>query len=116
MTRQGHHQRGLVRSHTVTHGLPTPPRTLDGVTLLIADPKVPLAGLSAQARRVMELCLPGELTVAEVSAHLHLPGAVVRSVVAGLIGSGHLFHRVPYSAAELDRTFLERVLDGLRKL
>lgn len=106
----------MVRSHTATDGRTTPPRTLDGASLLIADPATPLTDLAPQPRRVMEMCLPGALTVAEVSAHLHLPGAVVKAVVAKLVDSGHLVHRAPFSAADVDLSLLERVLDGLRKL
>ncbi|WP_425566705.1 hypothetical protein, partial [Planomonospora alba] len=67
MSPRGHHRRGVVRSHTATGGHATPSRSsLDEATLLIADPKMPLAGLAAQAYRVMDLCLPGVLSVSEV--------------------------------------------------
>lgn len=46
MTAHGRQRRGMVRSYTATGGRATPSRTtLDEATLLIADPKVPRAGL-----------------------------------------------------------------------
>ncbi|WP_327153242.1 DUF742 domain-containing protein [Streptomyces tubercidicus] len=119
MTAHGRQRRGMVRSYTATGGRATPSRTtLDEATLLIADPKVPRAGLRAQAYRVMELCLPGVLAVSEVAVHLELPGAVTKVIVCGLVDSGHLVARAPFvpAAEQHDEDFLRRVLHGLHKL
>ncbi|KOT46755.1 hypothetical protein ADK41_00660 [Streptomyces caelestis] len=119
MTAHGRQRRGMVRSYTATGGRATPSRTtLDEATLLIADPNVPLAGLGAQAYRVMDLCLPGVLAVSEVAVHLELPGAVTKVIVSGLVDSGHLVARAPFvpAAEQHDEDFLRRVLDGLQKL
>ncbi|MFJ3946191.1 DUF742 domain-containing protein [Streptomyces griseoaurantiacus] len=119
MTTHGRQRRGMVRSHTATEGRATPSRTtLDEATLLIADPNVPLAGLGAQAYRVMELCLPGVLAVSEVAFHLELPGAITKVIVSGLVDSSHLFARAPFvpAAEQHEEDFLKRVLDGLQKL
>ncbi|SEG37993.1 Protein of unknown function [Nonomuraea solani] len=110
---------GVVRSHAATGGSPMPsPSPLDEATLLIADPGRPLDGLAAHARRTMALCLPGVLSVAEVSYHLRLPGAVVKAIVTALIDSGHLSARAPYTptAGHFDVEFLQQVLDALHKL
>lgn len=65
----------------------------------------------------MQHCLPGALSLAEVSADLQLPGAVTKVVVASLVDSGHLISRSPVPAAQQhDRQLLERILDGLHKL
>lgn len=108
----------MVRPYTPTGGQATPTRrSLDLATLLIADHSKPLHGLDAHAYRVMEHCLPGALSVAEVSADLHLPGAVTKVLVASLVDSGHLISRSPVAAAQQpDRQLLESLLDGLIKL
>ncbi|MFD3422427.1 DUF742 domain-containing protein [Streptomyces decoyicus] len=119
MTSHGRQRRGMVRSYTAMDGRATPSRsTLDEVTLLIADPKMPLAGMGAQAHRVMDLCLPGVLAVSEVAAHLELPGAVTKVIVSGLVDSGHLVARAPFvpTAEQHDEGLLRRVLHGLQKL
>ncbi|WP_030548234.1 DUF742 domain-containing protein [Streptomyces albus] len=118
MTPPAHRRRGMVRSYTVTGGRATPSRTsLDEATLLIADHKMPLTGLSSHAHRVMDLCLPGVLSVAEVGHHLQLPGAVTKVIVSGLVDSGHLVARSPVPAAQQhDMALLERILDALHAL
>ncbi|MBG0817561.1 DUF742 domain-containing protein [Planomonospora sp. ID82291] len=119
MSPRGHRRNGVVRSYTATGGRAAPSRTsLDEATLLIADPKLPLAGLQAQAYRVMDLCLPGVLSVSEVAHHLRLPGAVTKVVVSGLVDSGHLVARAPFTptADQHDEDFLRRVLHGLQQL
>jgi hypothetical protein len=119
MSPRGHRRHGVVRSYTATGGRATPSRTsLDEATLLIADPKLPLAGLQAQAYRVMDLCLPGVLSVSEVAHHLQLPGAVTKVIVSGLVDSGHLVARAPFTptADQHDEDFLRRVLHGLQQL
>jgi hypothetical protein len=125
----GHSRRGVVRAYTVIDtdsggdidgddiDADAPVR-VDVATLLSVVPGVPLEGLRAQARRVMAVCLPGVLSVADVSAHLALPGAVTRALVTELVGSGHLRTAAPFvpTAEPHEREFLERVLDGLQRL
>ncbi|MEV4553591.1 DUF742 domain-containing protein [Nonomuraea wenchangensis] len=109
----------MVRSHTVTGGAAAASRSaLDEATLLVADPHRSPAGLGAHAQRAMTLCRPGVLSVAEVAYHLRLPGAVVKMIVAGLVHSGHLSARAPYTpaAGRHDLDFLQQVLDALHKL
>jgi hypothetical protein len=118
MTPRGRRRVGMVRPYTPTDGEALPSRTsLDLATILIADRDLPLHGLSAHAYRVMEHCLPGALSLAEVSADLGLPGAVTKVLVASLVDSGHLISRNPVPAAQqFDRGLLERILDGLERL
>ncbi|TDC95559.1 DUF742 domain-containing protein [Nonomuraea deserti] len=109
----------MIRSHTATGGDAIPSRgSLDDATLLVAETGAPPAGLPAQAHRVMDLCLPGVLSVSEVAYHLQLPGAVVKVIVSKLIDSGHLIARAPYAplAGQHDENFLRQVLDALQKL
>ncbi|MEW9555603.1 DUF742 domain-containing protein [Nonomuraea sp. NPDC050783] len=119
MTGPRQRRAGMVRSHAVIDGDAVPSRsTLDEATLLIADPRQPVAGLGAHAQRAMALCRPGVLSVAEVAHHLRLPGAVVKAIVTGLSRSGHLTTRAPYAptAGQYDLEFLQQVLDALHKL
>jgi hypothetical protein len=106
----------LVRSYVVTGGRAHPTRnTLDLVTLLIAATDLPLTGLNPEKRRVMELCRPGALSLAEVAGHLQLPVSVTKVLVADLMDSGHIVTRAPIPAARpSDARILQEVLDGLR--
>ncbi|MFF8902481.1 DUF742 domain-containing protein [Streptomyces lydicus] len=108
----------MVRPYTPTGGRAEPTRrTLDVATLLIADPNKPLAGLDAHSHRLMQHCLPGVLSLAEVSADLQLPAAVTKFLVASLVDSGHLVSRSPVPAAQqTNRHLLERILDALHQL
>lgn len=108
----------MVRPYTPTGGTAAPTRrTLDLATILIADPEKSLAGLDAHSHKLMQHCLPGRLSLAEVSSGLHLPVAVTKVLVAGLVDSGHLVSRDPAPAAQMtDRDLLERIIHGLQKL
>ncbi|MEU5958199.1 DUF742 domain-containing protein [Streptomyces sp. NPDC047525] len=90
--------------------------TLDEATLLTPNPSLSPTGLGAQASRVMGLCSGGMLSLAEVSSHLKLPAAVVKVIVSQLVDDGHLAAQNPVRIAETDRSLLEAVLSGLRKL
>jgi len=109
-------EQGLVRPYVVTDGRSRPTRnTLDLVTLLIAANDLPLTGLSPEKRRLMRLCRPGALSVAEVAGHLGLPVSVTKVLIADLIDSGHIFPRPPVPPAERsDVGILQEVLNGLR--
>lgn len=106
----------LVRSYVVTEGRAHPTRnTLDLVTLLIAAGDLSSAGLGPEKRRVMELCRPGSLSLAEVAGRLQLPVSVTKVLVADLMDSGHIVTRAPIPAARpSDAGILQEVLDGLR--
>ncbi|MFF9038530.1 DUF742 domain-containing protein [Streptomyces sp. NPDC014892] len=118
----------LVRSYVVTDGRAHPTRnTLDLVTLLVAATDLPLTGLNPEKRRVMDLCRPGSLSLAEVASHLELPVSVTKVLVADLMDSGHIVTRAPSPTLEQrragaalsaarpsDAKILQEVLDGLR--
>ncbi|WP_129842110.1 DUF742 domain-containing protein [Streptomyces sp. RFCAC02] len=118
MTPHGRQRRGMVRTHTPTGGRARPSRqTLDLATLLIVQADRDPRGLDPYSHQVMEVCMPGVLSVAEVSAHLRLPGAVTKVLVAALVDDGYLIARDPVPAAAVhDMSLLERILDGLRAL
>jgi len=113
---QSRRGRGLVRPYVVTDGRAHPSRnTFDLVTLVLAAQNCPTAGLSPEKRRLVELCRPGSLSVAEVAGHLALPVSVVKVLLADLVDSGHILTRAPIPKAELpEAQLLQEVLDGLR--
>ncbi|MDI2132548.1 DUF742 domain-containing protein [Yinghuangia seranimata] len=105
-----------MRPYVVTDGRAHPSRnTFDLVTLVIAPHDRPLNGLSPEKRRLVELCRPGSLSVAEVAGYLGLPVSVTKVLLADLLDSGHILTRAPIPAAELpEAKLLQEVLDGLR--
>lgn len=114
---------GLVRPYVVTGGRSAPSRNhFDQVTLVVAGQSgLPTGHLGPEHRRVLRLCQPGALSVAELSAHLGLPLSVLRILLADLMEGGHITTRAsraatPPLAQRLDRTLLEAVLAGLRAL
>ncbi|MGW2082221.1 DUF742 domain-containing protein [Streptomyces sp. NPDC001939] len=112
----------MVRSHTVLAGqslpLSGPPVSVDMATLLSVNPEAGQQGLTTPALRLLALCAPGVLSVADVAAHLHMPGGVTRALVADLVGRGILLAADPYVplAQPHDVAFLEKVLHGLHCL
>ena len=106
-----------MRSYVVTDGRAHPTRnTLDLVTLVIAAADRPLAGLSPEKRRLMELCRPGALSVAEVAGHLRAAGQ--RHQGAARRPDRQRPHRHPRRRSPPpqppDTQLLQEVLDGLR--
>jgi hypothetical protein len=71
--------------------------------------------LTVEQRAIGALCHQ-LLSIAEVSAHLHLPLGVVR-VLVGDMADEHLVmvHRPAHAGARPDLTLLQRVLDRLRR-
>ncbi|WP_046732136.1 DUF742 domain-containing protein [Streptomyces humi] len=110
---------GLVGLHVVTGGRSEPSRNhFDFVTTVrISTPGLDRTGLSPEQRRVLELCQPGALTVAEIGAYLVLPLSVLRVLLADLMERGHITTNGKFYAVQAaDREVLEAVLEGLRKL
>ncbi len=78
---------GVVRPYLFTHG-----RTRPGSHLLALEAMVSatdkggaaVVELTPEQRRIVELCTPGALSVAEIAAHLSMPLGVVRVLVADL--------------------------------
>ncbi|WP_067687222.1 DUF742 domain-containing protein [Nocardia jejuensis] len=104
----------LVRAYVRTGGRSRPSRALDLVTLVVAV-QDPAAGASSDARRIIEVCRRGALTLAEVAAYLDLPPSVVKIVAADLLDSGHLVDPTPTDILS-EQALLEEVLHGLRAL
>jgi hypothetical protein len=74
--------------------------------------------LESEQRRIVTMSA-SPLSIAELSAHLHLPLGVVRVLVGDLVGDGLLQSHVTDEALHGERpdvSLLERVLDGLQAL
>ncbi|APE34043.1 hypothetical protein BOX37_08710 [Nocardia mangyaensis] len=110
----------LVRLYAVTRGRGRAPRReLDLTTLLIdahaeAAPRRPGPEYDA----IVEMCR-APLSVAEVSAHLHLPLTLTKVLVGDLIDDGRLAARAPEPTASepsTDLHVLRAVLAGIRRV
>jgi hypothetical protein len=107
-----------VRLYVITGGRVRPSRnTIRPETLLAAADPGGLLPPSAvgEARALLEMC-QGALSLAEAAAHLQLPVSVVSVVASDLIDDGHLTMGAVTPYAGPDRSVLEKVLNGLRKL
>ena len=110
-----------VRSYVITQG-----RTRSSVDLpLETFVKVTSQGVSATPRlalarkQIVSLC-SAPISIAEISAHLHLPLGVARVLVGDMAEQGLLNSYKPQHATtgeqRPDLKLLERVLDGLQAL
>lgn len=106
-----------VRPYVLTSG-----RTHSGGQLLVHtlvtapayDPSY--AGtLLPEARVLYERACTVTESVAELSAHSGLPLGVTRVLLSDLCSAGRVLVETPAAASPLDRTLLERVIDGLRQ-
>ncbi|MFI1919118.1 DUF742 domain-containing protein [Nocardia sp. NPDC020380] len=104
----------LVRAYVRTGGRSRPTRALDLVTLVVAAQDPP-PGATADARRIVQMCRQGALTLAEIAAYLDLPPSVVKIVAADLLDSGHLVDPTPAENVP-EQALLKEVLNGLRAL
>lgn len=73
-----------VRPYTVTGGRTRPSSASLPIEALVETVGTPFPGLSPEKRRILELTDGQYLSVAEISAHLHLPVGVVRVLVSDL--------------------------------
>ena len=72
--------------------------------------------LRHEARRIVDLC-DTPISVAEVSARIHVPLGVARVLVGDLVADGLVeVHRMENGNGRPDVRLLERVLDGLQAL
>jgi hypothetical protein len=107
----------LVRPYTVTGGRTLPATDFQLVTIVVKTGR-PLGDLSPEHDEILDLCRQ-PVSVAEVSARVRLPVAVVKIVLADLLGWRAIITRAPVSfaaRARPDRHVLEAVLHGLRNI
>jgi Protein of unknown function (DUF742) len=108
-----------IRPYAVTGGRTRSKGELIPIEALVSVIRMPAVQLSTEKARIVELALTQYLSIAELSAHMHLPVGVVRVLVGDLVEEGHarVHGAVPSSynpAATL--SVLESVLDGISAL
>ncbi|MFJ9419072.1 MULTISPECIES: DUF742 domain-containing protein [unclassified Streptomyces] len=105
------------RLYVLTSGRSVPPKPapLDMVTLIVTRNR-PTASMQPEQAAILRIC-DYPLSVAEISAYVHLPVSVVTVLLADLLESSHVEARAPIPAASLpDVELLEAVMHGLQNL
>ncbi|GAA0318059.1 DUF742 domain-containing protein [Kineococcus aurantiacus] len=109
-----------VRPYTVTGGRTRPANADLPVEALVEATADPEVGMTPERRRILELTRKSYLSIAELSAHVHLPVGVVRVVVSDLSQSGKVrVHGLTMTSAPQPATtisVLESVLNGISSL
>ena len=107
----------VVRPYTLTGGRTTPKVELPVEATLRLEGSGIEESADANLARILDVC--DKRSVAEVSAHVHMPIGVVRVLLGDLIEQGHV--RVQATLSEDSshderRELIERTLRGLRSL
>lgn len=105
----------LIRPYTINEGRTRPTVHLDMLSLVVTTGR-PSPEMEPEHVRVLEFCHT-PISVTEVAAHIRLPLAVTKILIADLLDRRAMTTRVPYPlpGAE-DRALLEALLDGLQRL
>jgi hypothetical protein len=105
----------LIRPYTVSAGRTHPTVQLDLLSLVIATDQIP-RGMDPEHIKVLGLCR-APISVAEVAAHMRLPVAVTKILLADLVDCEAMAMRAPSpSSGAADRDLLEKLLDGLQSI
>ncbi|MFF1672396.1 DUF742 domain-containing protein [Nocardiopsis flavescens] len=109
----------LVRPYVIAQGRDHADTVkLDMISVVIAAKRAEVDEMSLEPEqlRILELCRR-PLSVAEVSAHLDVPVAVVKVLISDLLNRGLALARAPYTAkSPVGRDVLQAVLDGIQRL
>ena len=107
----------LVRPYAVARGRTRPTRhDLEMTTLVVAVKADRHVNVDREYAHIIRISRR-PLSVAEISATLNLPLAVVKVLLSDLIDWGLVIFRSPPRASDIPRTeLLQAVLDGIRKL
>jgi uncharacterized protein DUF742 len=111
----------VVRPYTLTRGRTRHERADLALEALVRGvPGISTTGQTAERRRILELTATSIQSVAELSAHLHLPLGVVRVLVGDLADDGlvlvHSGTPQPQAPAAAQLKVLESVLNGISSL
>ncbi|GAA2430786.1 DUF742 domain-containing protein [Actinomadura vinacea] len=104
----------LIRPYTVNEGRTRPSVHLDLLSLVIAIGR-PAPDMEPEHLKVLDLCRT-PISVAEVAAHIRLPVAVTKVLLADLVDRGAIATRVPDPRPAADHHLLEKLLDGLQRI
>ncbi|MFD7662117.1 DUF742 domain-containing protein [Streptomyces sp. NPDC059788] len=108
---------GPERLYVITSGRNLPDRhsPLDMVTLIVSRGEAG-PGMQPELAAIVRIC-GYPLSVAEISAYLHLPVSVITVLLTDLLASGHVEARASVPAKSLpDIELLEAVMHGLQNL
>ncbi|WP_017590462.1 DUF742 domain-containing protein [Nocardiopsis ganjiahuensis] len=109
----------LVRPYVIAQGRDHADAVqLDMISVVIAAKRAEVdeMALEPEQLRILELCRRPQ-SVAEVSAHLNIPVAVVKVLLSDLLNRGLALARAPYTAkSPVSRDVLQAVLDGIQRL
>lgn len=114
---RGWEEGGPERLYVITSGrsLPAEQTPLDMVTLIVTR-NGPSSSMQPEQAAIIRIC-DYPLSVAEISAYLHLPVSVITVLLADLLESGQVEARAPIPATSLpDVELLEAVMHGLQNL
>ncbi|EKX60945.1 DUF742 domain-containing protein [Streptomyces ipomoeae] len=108
----------LVRPYVITGGRSLPGEHQFSLITLVtaaADQQQRPARLSPEEQNLLEMCVGGYLSVAEIAGHMQLPVGVVKILLAALAEGGYLITRAPVPRAPVaNLKILEEVLNGLQ--
>ena len=107
-----------VRPYAITGGRTRPKFDIPLETIIVATHKGDdnSSRLTLERARIVELCQQ-PLSLAEISAYLHVPLGVARVLVGDMTEEGYVeFNRPSTTDERPDLKLLERVLDGLQAL
>jgi len=109
----------LVRPYVIAQGRDHADTVkLDMISVVIAAKRAEVdeMELEPEQLRILELCRRPQ-SVAEVSAHLEIPVAVVKVLLSDLLNRRLALARAPYTAkSPVSRDVLQAVLDGIQRL
>jgi len=107
----------VVRPYTLTGGRTAPKVELPFEATLRREAGGSVQPTDSNLARILEVC--DKRSVAEVSAHVHMPIGVVRVLLGDLIEQGHVRVQATLtedSSQDERRELIERTLRGLRTL
>lgn len=110
-----------VRSYVVTRGRTRPSGDALPIEALVSALGQPAVQQTPEMRKILELTASQYLSVAELSAHVHLPVGVVRVVVGDLVDQGLARVHGPATTqssvnSATTLSVLESVLNGISAL
>jgi hypothetical protein len=107
----------LVRPYTVTGGRARPRHDLALEALVLTTPRGAsmLPQLKLEQYAIVDMCRQA-LSVAEIAVALRLPVGVARVLIGDVAQEGYVQVYQQAQSNRPDRTLLERVLSGLRRL
>ena len=113
------YESGSIRPYAVTGGRTRSKGEQIPIEALVSVIGRPPPQLSAEKLRIVGLAMTQYLSIAELSAHMHMPVGVVRVLVGDLVEEGHArVHGAVASAYNpaTSLSVLESVLDGISAL